>query len=122
MMTTSTRPLGMGTFIPLLPHVAEISGYNLGMYDGPTARAGVAQAAEAFFIGLRQPLRVLAWSTPATIEPALQHLATSMQACGPEETWRVSGLEEQYGFLQGLAAESDLRRNHFYFCTCTNET
>ena len=119
-MAALTLPLRSMTYPSLVPHVAEVAGYNLGMYVGDTGQAAVARAAETFFIGLRQPMRILAWSTPATIEPALQNITGMMQECGPQETWRVVGLDEQFSFLTDLAQESDLRRNHFYLCTWAN--
>src|SRR5690348_1893104 len=115
-MLTRT-PTAAPTRSALFSHTAEVMGYNLGMYVGEAAQGAVASAAEAFFISLRQPIRLIAYTAPASIRPAIAHIDGLLQTCGPEEAWRSAGLIEQHAFLLDLATASDLRRNHFYLVT-----
>src|SRR5438477_6699486 len=111
--TSATRPA-------LFPHVAQARGYNMGMYADAGGQEALARSAERLAINLRQPLRLLAWSTPASIAPALQTITDLLQSCPSDATWQARHLEEQYSFLQALAGENDLRQNHFCLVTWTN--
>jgi hypothetical protein len=104
----------------LFAHVAQVQGYNMGMYADAAGQEALARSAERWAIHLRQPLRLLAWSTPASIAPALQTITDLLQACPPDAAWQAQQLEEQYSFLQALAGENDLRQNHFCLVTWTN--
>ena len=97
----------------LVPHIARLGGYNLGMYADEAGQEALARSAERLAISLRHPVRLLAWSTPASIAPALETLTDLLQLCPPDASWQAAGLEEQYAFLGALAAESDLRPNQF---------
>lgn len=117
MTTLTTEPR---THLAQFAHLARILGYNMGMYADGGGQEALARSAERLAISLRHPLRLLAWSTPASIAPALQTITDLLQACPPEAGWQAEHLEEQYGFLQTLAGEADLRQNHFCAVTWTN--
>jgi hypothetical protein len=114
-LTTTPRPP-----VAQFAHVARLLGYNMGMYADANGQEALARSAERLAISLRFPLRLLAWSTPASIAPALQTIIDLLQTCPPEAGWQAEHLEEQYRFLQALAGENDLRQNHFCAVTWTH--